>query len=127
MLEAVSSPFFVKRLDHVQVAIPEGGEARAEAFYSGILGLETLPKPPSLAARGGRWFGRDGVQIHVGVEEDFRPAKKAHPALVFGGLDALVARLAERGIGVRWDEEIPTTRRCFTEDPFGNRIELIEG
>jgi catechol 2,3-dioxygenase-like lactoylglutathione lyase family enzyme len=126
-VNGVSTPFAVKRIDHVQVAIPEGGEARAEAFYSGILGLDILPKPAPLAARGGRWFGRGGVQIHVGIEEDFRPARKAHPALVFAGLDALVARLEHGGFPVRWDDEIPTTRRCFTEDPFGNRIELIEG
>jgi catechol 2,3-dioxygenase-like lactoylglutathione lyase family enzyme len=122
----VGSSFEVKSLDHVQVAIPEQGEARAEAFYAGILGFEILPKPAPLAARGGRWFGRNGVQIHVGVEKDFRPARKAHPALVFAGLDALVERLAEHGVSARWDDEIPTTRRCFIEDPFGNRIELIE-
>ena len=87
--------FTIKRLDHVQVAIPEGGEARAEAFYAGVLGFEILPKPPLLAVRGGRWFARNGVQLHVGTEADFRPARKAHPALVVGGLDELVEHLAE--------------------------------
>jgi catechol 2,3-dioxygenase-like lactoylglutathione lyase family enzyme len=119
--------FTIKRLDHVQVAIPVGGEGRAEAFYAGILGFEILPKPEPLAARGGRWFACNGVQIHVGVESDFRAARKAHPALVVGGLDELVQRLASAGISVRWDDELPEIRRCFVEDPFGNRIELVEG
>jgi catechol 2,3-dioxygenase-like lactoylglutathione lyase family enzyme len=123
----VSSSFSVKRIDHVQLAIPAGGEAAAEGFYAGVLGFAVVPKPPALAARGGRWFERNGVQIHVGVESEFRPARKAHPALVFAGLDALVERLAQAGVPVRWDDEIPGTRRCFAEDPFGNRIELIEG
>ncbi|HEX4446128.1 MAG TPA: VOC family protein [Polyangiaceae bacterium] len=118
--------FTLKRLDHVQLAIPEGGEALAEAFYEGILGFEVLPKPPVLAARGGRWFGRNGVQIHVGVEKDFRPARKAHPAIALNGLDELVTRLTDAGVAVRWDNGVPGTRRCFVDDPFGNRIELIE-
>jgi catechol 2,3-dioxygenase-like lactoylglutathione lyase family enzyme len=118
--------FTLRRLDHVQLAIPAGGEPQAEAFYCGILGFEVLPKPPVMAARGGRWFGSNGVQIHVGVEKDFRPARKAHPAIAVDGLDALVARLADAGVAVRWDDEIPGTRRCFVDDPFGNRIELVE-
>jgi catechol 2,3-dioxygenase-like lactoylglutathione lyase family enzyme len=119
--------FTIRRLDHVQVAIPPGGELRAEAFYADILGFEILPKPPALAVRGGRWFARNGVQIHVGVEDDFRPARKAHPALVVGDLDALVEHLANRRISVCWNDEVPGTRRCFVDDPFGNRIELIAG
>jgi catechol 2,3-dioxygenase-like lactoylglutathione lyase family enzyme len=118
--------FAIKRLDHVQVAMPEGGEAQAEAFYADLLGFQVVPKPPLLAARGGRWFERNGVQIHAGAEKDFRPARKAHPAIVVGGLDDLVAVLSQAGVGVRWDDEVPGTRRCFVDDPFGNRIELIE-
>jgi catechol 2,3-dioxygenase-like lactoylglutathione lyase family enzyme len=118
--------FTIERLDHVQVAMPEGGEAQAEAFYAGILGFEILPKPPALAARGGRWFGRNGVQLHVGVDRDFHPARKAHPALVVRSLNALVDRLSKAGIAVRWDNEMPEVRRCHVDDPFGNRIELIE-
>jgi catechol 2,3-dioxygenase-like lactoylglutathione lyase family enzyme len=118
--------FSIEKLDHVQLAIPEGGEAEAEAFYAGILGFETLPKPPALAARGGRWFARNGVQVQVGVDRDFHPARKAHAALVVRALDALVDRLAKAGIAVRWDNEIPDVRRCHIDDPFGNRIELIE-
>jgi catechol 2,3-dioxygenase-like lactoylglutathione lyase family enzyme len=119
--------FTIKRLDHVQVAIPLGEEAQAEVFYAGILGFEILPKPAALAARGGRWFARNGVQLHVGVEADFRPARKAHPALVVGDLDDLVEHLANANISVLWSDEVPGTRRCFVDDPFGNRIELVEG
>jgi catechol 2,3-dioxygenase-like lactoylglutathione lyase family enzyme len=118
--------FTIERLDHVQLAIPESGEAKAEEFYAGILGFEILPKPPALAVRGGRWFGRNGVQLHVGVERDFRPARKAHPAIVVRSLNALVDDLAKAGIPVRWDNEMPEVHRCFVDDPFGNRIELIE-
>jgi len=118
--------FSISRLDHVQLAMPPGREAEAEGFYAGILGMEVLEKPPVLAARGGRWFGSGDVRIDLGVEADFRPAKKAHPALVVEGLDELVAVLGARGIGVRWDEDLPGVRRCHVDDPFGNRIELIE-
>jgi catechol 2,3-dioxygenase-like lactoylglutathione lyase family enzyme len=118
--------FDVERLDHIQLAIPEGGEAKAEEFYAGILGFEIFPKPSALAVRGGRWFARNGVQLHVGVDRDFHPARKAHPALVVRALDALVDRLAMAGIAVRWDNEMPDVRRCHVDDPFGNRIELIE-
>ncbi len=121
------SPYAIRRLDHVQVAIPVGGEALAEAFYAGVLGFEVLPKPMPLAARGGRWFAKNGVELHVGAEKDFRAAKKAHPALVVSGFDALFERLTAEGYAVRMDDELPEIRRCFVEDPFGNRPELIEG
>jgi catechol 2,3-dioxygenase-like lactoylglutathione lyase family enzyme len=116
-----------KRLDHVQLAIPPGGEAKAEAFYGGLLGFDVVPKPAALAVRGGRWFAQGDVQVHVGVEADFRPARKAHPAFVVGNLDELVARLAGAGVSARWSDEVPGTRRCHVDDPFGNRIELIDG
>lgn len=118
----------VVRLDHVQLAMPAGEEAVAEAFYRDLLGMEVLPKPPALAARGGRWFGvdRGRVQVHLGVEADFRPAKKAHPALGIDGLGLLVAALEGAGHSIRWDEENPGVCRCYVDDPFGNRIELIE-
>ncbi|MGO9196061.1 MAG: VOC family protein [Acidimicrobiales bacterium] len=116
-------------LDHVQLAMPRGEEAAAEAFYGDLLGFDVLPKPPVLAARGGRWFGADGgrVQVHLGVEEEFRPAKKAHPALLVDGLDELVAVLSEAGVTVRWDDDNPGVHRCYVDDPFGNRIELVAG
>jgi catechol 2,3-dioxygenase-like lactoylglutathione lyase family enzyme len=127
-LAQVTAPHRVVRLDHVQLAMPPGGEEAADSFYCGTLGLTVLEKPPALAARGGRWYGAaDGrVQVHLGVEEDFRAAHKAHPALVVDGLDALVAAIERSGGAVRWDEDNPGARRCYAEDPFGNRIELID-
>lgn len=118
----------VTALDHVQLAMPPGEEEAAESFYRDLLGADVLPRPPALAARGGRWFAwEDGrVQVHLGVEEPFRPAKKAHPALVVDGLDELVAALEEGGHPARFDDENPGVRRCYVEDPFGNRIELVQ-
>ncbi|MGD0380760.1 MAG: VOC family protein [Acidimicrobiales bacterium] len=113
-------------LDHVQLAMPRGREAQARAFYQDILGLGERPKPPVLAARGGCWFSNDRVTLHLGVDEDFRPARKAHPALVVEDLDALCASLDVAGHEVRFDDEVPGIRRCYVDDPFGNRIELIE-
>jgi len=110
-------------IDHVQLAIPEGGEPRARAFYVGALGLTEVPKPAPLAARGGAWFRAGNVEIHVGVEPDFVPARKAHPALVVDDLRGLVDAAS---LDVRWNDEIPGKIRCHVDDPFGNRIELIE-
>src|SRR5262252_123060 len=118
--------FELTHLDHVQLAMPPGGEERAEAFYAGLLGLKRVPKPERLAVRGGAWFENGSVRIHLGVESDFRPARKAHPALMVRGFDALCAALKEAGVSIRPDDEIPSVRRCHVDDPFGNRIELIE-
>ena len=115
----------IVRLDHVQLAMPPGGEDRAEAFYAGLLGLERVPKPEPLAARGGCWFVRGPIAIHLGVEEDFRPARKAHPALVVRGLPALEAALSAAGVEVRQNPEREPGRGAYVDDPFGNRIELI--
>lgn len=115
-------------LDHVQVAMPPGEEAKARAFYVGVLGMFELEKPALLLQRGGAWFaGGDGasVQIHCGVEQDFRPAKKAHPAVLIMGIDALAERLEKAGHPVKWDDDLEGLRRFFCEDPFGNRIEFI--
>jgi len=117
----------VLAIDHVQIAMPVGGEDDARAFYGGLLGLEELPKPMPLAARGGCWFGHAAVQLHLGVEEGFQPARKAHPAFVIAGLDGLAAALAAAGHRVDWNDELPHLRRLYTDDPFGNRIELIAG
>jgi catechol 2,3-dioxygenase-like lactoylglutathione lyase family enzyme len=114
-------------IDHVQLAMPRGGETQAEAFYVGVLGLIRVAKPAAMAARGGCWFERGPVRLHLGVEDDFRPARKAHPALVVDGFDELLDRLAAAGITPRMSDEIPGTRRCHIDDPFGNRIELIAG
>ena len=110
-------------IDHVQLAIPVGGEPAARQFYVGVLGLAEVPKPTALAARGGAWFEAGTTRIHVGVEEPFVPAKKAHPALMVTGLRAFIEA---SGIDARWSDEIPGVERCHVDDPFGNRIELIE-
>jgi catechol 2,3-dioxygenase-like lactoylglutathione lyase family enzyme len=116
-------------LDHVQVAAPPGCERDARRFYGGLLGLTEVEKPAALAARGGAWFalGGSGQQLHVGVEEDFAPARKAHPALVvaLGGLEMLAERLVEAGCEVRWDSSIPDVARFYIDDPWGNRLELV--
>jgi catechol 2,3-dioxygenase-like lactoylglutathione lyase family enzyme len=114
----------IRGIDHVQVAAPQGCEEAARAFYGGLLGLEELPKPQVLAARGGCWFRAGEQELHVGVEEPFAPARKAHPGLVVEGLDELVERLRAAGLEVTYDDAIPGTARCHVADPFGNRLEL---
>jgi len=111
-------------IDHVQVAAPPECEGPARAFYRDLLGLEELPKPPALAARGGCWFRAGSQELHVGVEEPFAPAEKAHPSLAVDDLEALRARLEGAGIAVRDDDEIPGVRRFYAADPFGNRLEF---
>jgi catechol 2,3-dioxygenase-like lactoylglutathione lyase family enzyme len=113
-------------MHHVQLAIPAGGEDAARGFYAGVLGLRELPKPPALAARGGCWFRGGDWEVHLGVEADFRPARKAHPGVQVAGVDALAQRLAESGVPVQWDEELPGWRRFYTADPHGNRLEFLE-
>ena len=114
----------VTGIDHVQVAAPAGCEAEARAFYGELLGLEELPKPEALAARGGCWFAAGAQELHVGVEDPFTPARKAHPSFVVTDLDAVAARLAAAGNTVAHNDEIPGTRRFETADPFGNRLEF---
>ncbi len=113
-------------IDHVQLAIPPGGEDTARRFYADVLGLSEVPKPEPMRARGGLWFTSGTVAIHLGIEPDMRPSLKAHPALLVRDLDAYVARLTYAGHTWRASDEIPGTRRGHTADPFGNRIELIE-
>jgi catechol 2,3-dioxygenase-like lactoylglutathione lyase family enzyme len=117
----------VVALDHVQLAMPPGRESDADAFYGDVLGFVALPKPESLASRGGRWYQSGDVQVHLGVEKDFRAAQKAHPALRVRGFDELIAQLDARGAAWRRDEEVPGVRRLYVDDPFGNRIEVIDG
>jgi catechol 2,3-dioxygenase-like lactoylglutathione lyase family enzyme len=114
----------VTGLDHVQVAAPPGCEAEARAFYGELLGLEELPKPEPLAARGGCWFRAGAQELHVGVEDPFAPARKAHPGLVVADLDALASTLGAHGIDVAYDDTIPGTKRFYAADPFGNRLEF---
>jgi catechol 2,3-dioxygenase-like lactoylglutathione lyase family enzyme len=113
-------------LDHVQVAAPRGCEDEVRRFYGGVLGLEEIEKPPALRSRGGVWFRVGAQELHVGVEEPFTPATKAHPALRIADLEELRARLAAAGATIVDDDgTIPGVRRFYTADPFGNRIELL--
>lgn len=111
---------------HVQLAAPPGSEQALRDFYGGVLGMTEVPKPPELAARGGAWFRAGELELHLGIEEDFRPARKAHPGLLVADLPAYADRLAGLGVGVEWDDRFPGFRRCYVSDPHGNRIELME-
>jgi len=122
---AGAAPPPMRGFDHVQIAIPPGAEDRCRAFYVDLLGMTELTKPPVLAARGGLWVRSGPVEIHLGVDADFRPARKAHPAIRISDLDALADRLKAAGCEVSWDELIAETRRFFTHDPLGNRLEFI--
>ena len=119
--------FEIIDLDHVQLAMPAGREDEAEAFYAGLLGFTRQPKPEPMASRGGCWFTAGGATVHLGVEADFRPARKAHPALVVRDLPALEAALAAAGVEVRANPDQPPGAGSYIDDPFGNRIELIAG
>jgi len=112
-------------IDHVQLAMPLGEDERAREFYSGLLGMKEIPKPAELARRGGCWFKSGTVQIHLGVEADFHPAKKAHPALRCRDYAAMLTHLRTAGISIEEANDIPDVRRCHIYDPFGNRIELV--
>lgn len=114
------------RLHHVQLAMPAGREDEARAFFVGVLGMSEIAKPPVLAGRGGAWFRAGGVEIHCGVQEPFAAAAKAHPGLLVTDLDALVLRLRDAGQEVAWDGDFPGFRRVYAQDPFGNRLELLE-
>ncbi|MFP5253891.1 MAG: GNAT family N-acetyltransferase [Actinomycetes bacterium] len=113
------------RLHHVQVACPPGGEDAARRFYGDALGIPEVEKPSVLAARGGCWFRGDGVEVHVGVEEPFIPARKAHPAFLVDDIEAVAASVAALGFVVLWDDDFPGHRRFYTTDGAGNRVELL--
>lgn len=113
-------------LHHVQLAIPEGSEDVCREFWSGVLGLDEVEKPPVLAARGGCWFRGGGLEVHLGVEQDFSPARKAHPGILTDDVDAVAERLTAAGVAVQWDDDFPGMRRFYTADPFGNRLELLQ-
>jgi catechol 2,3-dioxygenase-like lactoylglutathione lyase family enzyme len=116
----------ILRINHVQLAMPRGLEDEARRFYGGVLGLREIPKPAALAARGGAWFELGDAQLHLGVDPEFRPAKKAHVAFDVEDLDSLSARCQDAGYAPRRDDQIPGQRRFFVEDPFGNRLEVVE-
>ncbi|GAA4799876.1 VOC family protein [Actinomycetospora chlora] len=113
-------------LHHVQLAMPAGEEDAARGFYAGVLGMTEVAKPPVLAARGGAWFRAGGLELHLGVEDGFVPARKAHPGIAVDDLDALARRVATTGQDVTWDRDVPGFRRFYAHDPFGNRLEFLE-
>jgi extradiol dioxygenase family protein len=115
----------ITRLDHIHIAMPPGGESKARAFFGVLLGLKEDPKPAVLIDRGGCWFRAGDVIVHVGVERDFAPQRKAHPAFCVRDPEALAIRLKEAAFSVEWEEVLPDRRRFYTADPFGNRIEFI--
>ena len=116
----------IAALDHVQLAAPAGSEDALRAYYTGTLGMTEIPKPPALAARGGCWFQAGPVQLHLGIEQDFRPAQKAHPGLRVTGIEAYAARLEAHGAQVVWDDNLPGHLRFYSHDPVGNRLEFLE-
>ncbi len=113
-------------IHHVQLACPAGSEDVSRGFYAGVLGLAEIDKPAALASRGGCWFRGHGVELHLGVEADFRPARKAHPALLVTGIEEWAVRLTTAGYPASFDDEFPGMRRFYTADPHGNRLEFLE-
>ncbi|MET7702541.1 VOC family protein [Streptomyces sp. NPDC005485] len=113
-------------VDHVQLAAPPGSEDALRAYYADVLGMTEIPKPPVLAARGGCWFRAGPVQLHLGIEKDFLPARKAHPGLRVTDIEAYADRFAAHGAPVTWDDNLPGHRRFYSEDPVGNRLEFLE-
>ncbi|MFO0992272.1 MAG: VOC family protein [Hyphomicrobiales bacterium] len=113
-------------IDHVQLAMPPGGEETARKFYRDIMGLTEVPKPKEMAGRGGCWFESGTVRVHLGIEPDFRPAKKAHPAFEVNNLASLIIRLGAAKVPLKQEVPFDNMERVHIEDPFGNRIELLE-
>jgi catechol 2,3-dioxygenase-like lactoylglutathione lyase family enzyme len=114
------------RLHHIQLAIAAGGEDACRGFWGEVLGMVELEKPPVLAARGGCWFRGGGLEVHLGVEQDFSPAKKAHPGILVSDLSGLARRFEDSGVSVMWDDDFPGFARFYATDPFGNRLEFLE-
>ncbi len=113
-------------LHHVQLAIPGGAEDECRTFWRDTLGLAEIDKPPVLAGRGGCWFRGGGLEVHLGVEDDFRPARKAHPGILVQNITELADRLVRSGVDVTWDEDFPGYSRFYAFDPMGNRLEFLE-
>jgi catechol 2,3-dioxygenase-like lactoylglutathione lyase family enzyme len=123
---STAQTFTFERLHHVQLAIPPGGEDACRQFWGVTLSMAELTKPPELAARGGCWFRGGGLEVHLGVEADFRPARKAHPGIEVRDLAMLTARLEAAGVDVTWDDRLPGHDRFYAPDPFGNRLEFLQ-
>ena len=117
---------FVMDIDHVQIAAPQGCEIEARRFFGGLLGMREIEKPEPLRARGGCWFKAGSRQLHIGIEDPFRPASKAHPAFAVSDVRALFAVLEAAGVRCTWDEALEGVRRFYTHDPWGNRLEFTE-
>ena len=116
----------IESLHHIQIAMPEGEEAAARAFYGGVLGFEEVAKPDALQGRGGVWFERREIRLHLGIDRPFRPAAKAHPGFRVTSLSKMISHLERAGVTYRSDIDLPEMRRVYVSDPFGNRIELLE-
>ncbi len=116
----------VRRIDHILIAMPAGREDEARAFYVGVLGMSERIKPPVLAARGGCWFEIGALQVHLGVDRNFIPARKAHPAFIVDNLAGMIEKAVQGGYTITADEPLEGCDRRHVDDPFGNRIELIE-
>jgi catechol 2,3-dioxygenase-like lactoylglutathione lyase family enzyme len=121
-----ASEYHFGGLHHTQLAMPAGEEPTVRSFYRDVLGMTELDKPPALAARGGCWFRSGDLELHLGVERDFRPARKAHPGMLVSDIDALADRLAASGVEVDWDDGFPAHRRFYCHDPLGNRLEFLQ-
>ena len=116
----------LKGIDHIQLAIPSGGEAQGRSFYGDLLGLTEIDKPEAMVARGGCWFAGDRIIVHLGVQTDFVPAVKAHPAFLVTDLVAFQQKLKDHGVAIIFDDALPHVPRFHIVDPFGNRLEFIQ-
>ncbi|MBM7096741.1 GNAT family N-acetyltransferase [Bacillus sp. H-16] len=125
-VEGTNMSFKFKSIDHIQLAAPKGSEEEARRFFAGLLGFEEVEKPEVLKKRGGVWFAFGSYQVHIGIEEPFAPAQKAHPAFEIDNLDGLIKHLDEHEVSYKEDDDLPGAKRIYMDDPFGNRIEILE-
>ena len=116
----------IKRVDHIQLAAPIGSEDEARSFFQGVLSLNEVEKPHELKKNGGVWFSNGHIHIHVGIEEPFAPAKKAHPAFEVSDIEALASQITGKGVDIKYDDRLPGAKRFYVNDPFGNRLEFLE-
>jgi len=117
---------FIKKIDHIQLAAPIGSENEARLFFQGVLSLQEIVKPVELQKNGGVWFSNDQIHIHVGIEEKFVPAKKAHPAFEVADIESFASHIRQKGISIQMDDKLPGAKRFYVNDPFGNRLEFLE-